>query len=164
MKHFIQKDFFGCGVYAIANLFQSPKFITEERLNESKSGNNIGQLSKWLQEEQKDIYIDVLYYSIYEDMIPESYFEIKPNEDIFPLLLSVKKTKKSLSHFVSIRVFPNMEIHLHDSTRSDVEIMNFKRLAKEYEVIDGMFCFNSLKEGKYKVIDMDFFKNNYGSK
>ena len=49
MKH-KQKQPYGCGLYAVANACDLDNFITDERLEKSKNGNVIGQLSKWMQE------------------------------------------------------------------------------------------------------------------
>jgi len=43
MAHFKQENGYGCGLYALANLFQKESIITPTRLIESKTGNNLGQ-------------------------------------------------------------------------------------------------------------------------
>lgn len=46
-----QNQPYGCGLYAVANACNLDNFITEERLEKSKTGNVIGQLSKWMQDD-----------------------------------------------------------------------------------------------------------------
>ena len=62
-KIFKQENSYGCGLYALANIFQDKSIITQTRLIESKNGNNTGQLNKWLLEYGQELYLEPLYFN-----------------------------------------------------------------------------------------------------
>ena len=78
--HLKQENKYGCGLYAIANALQYKQIITEERIELSKEGNNIGQLNKWLIEDNLDVWVSVLKYD-FENII--EIFDLKPKFDKF---------------------------------------------------------------------------------
>ena len=69
-----QTEKFGCGLYAIANLFHLDNYITDERLEISKKGLVIGQLSKWLQDDGNNFYVDNWYYNHEGGKLPKKLF------------------------------------------------------------------------------------------
>jgi hypothetical protein len=84
--HFKQENSYGCGLYAIANIFQDESFITETRLTESQNGNHTGQLNKWLLEYGKELYLEPFYFNNLGDKLPEWVYKMIPTgEDVFSI-------------------------------------------------------------------------------
>ena len=93
MMKYKQKQPYGCGLYAVANACNLENFITEERLEASKKGNVIGQLSKWMQEDGHPFYIDTLYYNHVGKKLPASALEYVPKGEgvnFLPILINVR--------------------------------------------------------------------------
>ena len=80
IMHLKQENKYGCGLYAIANALQYKQIRTEERIELSKEGNNIGQLNKWLIEDNLDVWVSVLKYD-FENII--EIFDLKAKFDKF---------------------------------------------------------------------------------
>jgi len=111
MKH-KQKQPYGCGLYAAANACNLDNFITDERLEKSKNGNVIGQLSKWMQDDGHQFYIDSLYYNHVGKKLPTSALYYKPvgeglgffiNKKCFIFVLNLKTMSASIRKKISAR-------------------------------------------------------------
>ena len=98
---------YGCGMYSVANALNIDNFISEERLEQSKAGNTIYQLNKWLEESGYNYNIECMYYTVSQNkeslhgiVLPkEINFYSDSETKILPLLLNVQKNrqfKKSL--------------------------------------------------------------------
>ena len=61
--HLRQKENYGCGVYSIANALQCEDFVTNEKLELSINGNNVGQLGAWLYEYRIQCFLSCVIYN-----------------------------------------------------------------------------------------------------
>lgn len=140
---------YGCGLYAIANLFELDNFITPERLEKSKKGTVIGQLSKWLQDDGKNFYIDNWYYNHEYGKLPEWCFNYLPAENSFPVLFNVK-SEKGLNHIIAGRLFPDGKLEIADSCKNEIVVLSqFKEINDLYCHVYGFFCFIDLETTGY---------------
>lgn len=148
---------YGCGMYAVANTLYLNEFVTEERLNSSKNGNNIGQLSKWLQEDGYNIYIDVFYYNRFETNAPEDFFSLVPiNNDItistkLLVLLEVKLSENSLSHLIGCEVDEFGKCIIFDSLKEESFECEFKEILDYYHTCFGIYHFSNIETSEMIV-------------
>lgn len=152
-----QKNGYGCGMYAVANALSQHDFITDERLELSKvNGNLIGQLSKWLQMDGHNIYIDALFYSHVEDKLPECYFDYHPthvngpeNDIVLPVLFNVQFSEEGKRHMVAGKIDNNKSLFLYDSLSNDVVETKISELNNKYYRVFGFFIFMDVDTGDY---------------
>lgn len=152
---YIQDQPYGCGLYAVSNALNIYNFLTDERLNESKTGNVIGQLSKWMQDDGMNMYIDALYYDHLGEKLPESAFGYVPiGEDgiMMPILLNVRLSEGGLNHMVGGRISKNGTLHLYDSLKLDMIVTKLSEVNNLYHNVYGLFIFMDLKDGSYVFI------------
>jgi hypothetical protein len=151
-----QEHAYGCGMYAVANTLNLDDFVTEARLQESKKGNNIGKLAKWMQEDGKPYYIDVLWFDYYGSKLPELQTHYRPVGDeidlLLPVLLNVRTSEKSLNHLVGGKIDQYGTFYLYDSLKSEVIITTLSEINDLYETIFGLYCFNSVETADYVFI------------
>ena len=140
---------YGCGLYAIANLFHLDGFITEERIEKSKKGLVIGQLSKWLQDDGYNFYIDNWYYNHNGGKLPKKFFKYLPEENSFPVMFNVR-SKKGLNHIVAGRLYSNGNLEVADSSKPEIiYLKEFSEINNLYENVYGFFCFIDLDNTQY---------------
>ena len=118
MNHFIQKESYGCGLYSIANALQDQSLILESRLDKSKNGNNVGQLSVWLQEDSYSCWVNVVKYNNEKKI---KLFDLKPkfeeeNISWIPFFIVIKNKKAKRSHMIGCRYMKDNKIIAHIST------------------------------------------------
>ena len=145
-----QKKSYGCGLYAIANACNLDNFITEERLEQSKGGNNIGQLSKWLQEDGLSFYIDLLYYNHLGKKLPRTALNYKPEGDnviSWPILLSVRSCESCKNHLIGGRIDKEGILYLYDSLKDDVIETTLAKVNKMYHNVYGLYLFLTIDGG-----------------
>ncbi len=145
----------GCGLYAVANACNMPEFITEERLEKSKQGTVIGQLSKWLQEDGKPFCVDVLFYDHAGTKLPDTalgYFPIGDDVTYLPILLNVRFSDEGLNHLVGGKVAKDGTLYLYDSLKPDVVETTLKEVNEMYHHVYGLFIFMGYETGKYCFI------------
>lgn len=150
-----QKDPWGCGVYAVANAGNLDEFPTESRILDSKSGNNIGQLSDWLKEDGYSFYIDTLYYSAIQEKLPEVECHYIPiGEDIvfIPVLIQVKLSEKGKQHMVAGKIDKTGVLWLSDSLNERVVKTSLKGMNDLYHSVFGIYTFVDRKSGKHLFI------------
>ena len=145
--HLKQKENYGCGVYSISNALQCEDFVTEERLELSINGNNIGQLSSWLHEYKIQGFLSCVIYNN-EEVI--DIFDLKPTfiDDAYiqwvPFFITIKSNSER-NHRIGCRYMKDGNIIVHDSLYE-----------KEF-VYD---CFDSFKKAYHsKIIAYDVLRN-----
>ena len=151
MKH-KQNQPWGCGLYAVANALNLDNFITEERLEKSKSGNVIGQLSKWLQEDGTPIYIDTLYYNHLGKKLPSTALGYRPvGEDVYflPVLINVRFSDEGKNHLIAGKISKEGKLYLYDSLKEDVIETKLSAVNKMYHHVYGLFVFMGVDGGDY---------------
>ena len=140
-------------MYAVANACNFDNYVTPERLEESKPGNNIGQLSKWMQEDGHPFYIDALFYDHNGSKIPDAHcgykpvFEDKPDTDNYflPLIFSVLNREESkLRHMVGGKVAKDGTLFLYDSCKTEIIETTLAEVNDMYHHIYGLYIFNGL--------------------
>lgn len=150
-----QLNAYGCGLYSVANSLNLKAFVTEKRLEESKEGNNIGQLSKYLQEDGNDVYIEVLYYNHLGKKLPNSalsYVPIGENCNFLPILINVRYSENGKNHLVGGKIHKDGTLYLYDSLKDSVIETTLKEVNKMYHHVYGLFVFNSLNDKGYVFI------------
>lgn len=152
---FVQTTPYGCGLYAIANTVNLPEFVTPQRLEASKTyGNTIGQLSKWLQEDGKPFYLDVLYYDHDEGKLPEKHFHYKPDvqdgsDTYLPVFINVKQTNESKRHLVGGLISKEGSLYLLDSVKGEGVLTSLSELNSMYDHVFGLFILLNVDTGDY---------------
>ena len=148
-----QKNPWGCGLYSVANTLNLDNFITEERLKISKKGNTIGQLSKWLQEDGHNIYIDTLYYNHVGKRLPNSACSYQPEKEerklYLPILLNVTCSENGLRHMVGGRIDQEGVLYLFDSLKSRMIETTLHKVNRKYHTVFGLFIFMNTHNGDY---------------
>lgn len=150
-----QKDPWGCGVYAVANAGNLDTFPTESRILDSKSGNNIGQLSDWLKEDGYSFYIDALYYSSIQEKLPDiecSYIPIGENIVCIPILILVKLSENGKQHMVAGKIDKSGVLWLSDSLKDTIIKTTLKEMNDLYHSVFGIYTFVDRKSGKHLFI------------
>jgi len=150
-----QKQPWGCGLFAVANACNLDNFITDERLEKSKKGNTIGQLSKWLQEDGNNIYIDTLYYNHLGKKLPTTSLNYVPKGDdinFLPILINVRYSENGLNHIVGGKISKNGTLYLYDSLKNEMIETKLKQINKLYHNVYGLFIFMNLEDGQYVFI------------
>lgn len=145
-----QNQPYGCGLYSVANTLRFSTFITKERLEKSKKGNTIGQLSKWLQDDGISIYIDSLYYNHLGKKLPTTCFGYRPiNQKYMPVLFNVRYKKDGMNHLVGGKIDEHGNLYLMDSLKDNIVKTTISKINKLYEEVYGLFIFMNLEDGSY---------------
>lgn len=148
-----QHNPYGCGMYAVANALNIPDFVTDERLNLSeKNGNTLGQLSKWLQEDDLNFAIDALYYNHTGKKLPPSALNYVPkgeNATFLPVLINVQFSEEGKRHMVGGLIHQDGNLFLMDSLSEDPEITTLAKVNRKYYKVFGLFIFMDADTGNY---------------
>lgn len=150
-----QKQAYGCGLYAVANACNLDNFITEERLEKSKSGNVIGQLSKWMQDDGHPFYIDTLYYDHQGTKLPETAFHYIPVGEavtFLPVLINVRFSDNGKNHLVGGKICKDGTLYLYDSLQDNMIETRLSELNGLYHHVYGLFLFMGVEDGSYVFI------------
>lgn len=151
--HLQQKQEFGCGLYSVANALQVKEFATELRLAESEHGNRVGQLNKWLFEDDFIYAIETRFYDylsantlptyVYDNIIEYRNILINgidiaafDDEVGIPLLLEVYYINNNASnpHMIAC-IIKHDNIILHDSINKRAKKFKaFNDLLQLYEI------------------------------
>ena len=95
---------YGCGLYSVANALQDESFVNDLRIEDSKKGNNLGQLNKWLVEDDKDLFLEPLYFTSTGKRLPQSICNLVPTgKNVFsmPVLIDIQFSKEGKMHLVA---------------------------------------------------------------
>lgn len=145
-----QKTPYGCGMYAVANALNIDNFITEERLEQSKSGNTMYQLNKWLEESGYAYNIECMYFTVSQNkeslhgiVLPkEINFYSDSETKILPLLLNVKKTASSRNHLIA-GCLTHQHLILIDSLKEETQVIKWEEINQHYDFCYGVWMFQS---------------------
>ena len=152
-KHLKQQNAYGCGLYAIANIFQDKTFITETRLIESKQGNHTGQLNKWLLEYGKELYLEPFYFSAMGKKLPKWICKMAPNGDnilSIPVLIDVQFSKTSKTHFIAAEITKTGDLIVIDSLKDEPYITTLSEFNKSnYRVFGVWYLRHYYEEGHF---------------
>ena len=152
---FKQKQGYGCGLYAVANACNLNNFITPERLEASKTGNVIGQLSKWMQDDGHPFYIDTLYYNHTGKRMPASALHYVPmGEDVnfLPVLINVTYSENGKRHLLGGKIDKSGKLYLYDSLADEIEETTLAKVNRKYHTVFGLFLFMGVDDGSYVFI------------
>lgn len=150
-----QKQPYGCGLYAVANACNLDNFITEERLEKSKNGNVIGQLSKWMQDDGKPFYIDTLYYNHSGKKLPKSALGYKPEGEgitFLPVLINVRFSDEGKNHLIGGKISKDGTFYLYDSLKEDIIETTLSKVNRMYHHVYGLHLFMGVDDGSYVFI------------
>lgn len=150
-----QENGYGCGMYAVANATNRPDFVTPDRLEQSKGGNNMGQLAKWMQDDGFPFYIDVLYYDHLGQKLPQSALGYHPMGEsvmLLPVLIEVQLSDGGKSHMVAGKITKDGVLHLYDSLKSEVIETTLAGVNEMYHRVHGLFVFAGIETGDYAFI------------
>lgn len=151
-KHLKQENTYGCGLYAIANIFQDESFITPTRLIESKNGNHTGQLNKWLLEYGQELYLEPFYFNIAGKKLPKWVCKMTPTgENVFsiPILIDVQYSKNSKTHFVAAEIKTNGDLILIDSLKEEPYITTLTEFNRSNFRVFGVWYLRHYYEDGY---------------
>ena len=113
-----QKRGYGCGLYAVSNALNLDNFITDDRLEKSKRGNVLGQLSKWMQDDGNPFCIDSLYYNHEGKRLPNSALHYKPIDNpLLPVLINVQFSDNGKRHLIGGKIDRENNLYLYDSLK-----------------------------------------------
>lgn len=152
---FKQTNPWGCGLYSVAHAMGIESYVTAERELISKGGNSIPLLTKWLFDDGLNYGIDVFFYDhMSKGKLPKDTLSIRSdNEDfVFPVLIQIEYSEKSLSHLIGGRVDHENNIYLYDSYSDYVEVIPLTELNDKYHNVTGMFAFTYLESGHEWVL------------
>lgn len=136
---------YGCGVHAIANVLDWPGFVSDKRLDESKNGNGIYQLSSYMHEDGYDYDVEPIYCNLLPEYnIPEDYNLHASSElHAFPFLMQVLRKEGGRQHLVGCIGYHDYSVVILDSCESDSILTSWSDIAKRkvYPIISSVFGF-----------------------
>lgn len=149
-----QENPWGCGVYAIANACNLPTYITDARIEASKNGNNLGQLSKWLQEDGQPMFIEALYYNHSGKKLPVSATGYKPMGDVYflPVLINVRFSDGGLNHLIGGKIDKSGVLYLYDSLKETMIETSLSKINSLYHNVYGLYVISAIEDGSYVFI------------
>lgn len=138
---------YGCGMYSVANALNLDSFATPERLEESRTGNTIYQLNKWLDEDGYKWNIECLYHTSFTSEetghgvnIPKEAQCYSDSETkAIPILINVQNGN-SKTHMIAAWLRKDNLIVL-DSLADDVVGITWDRLNTLYKFVYGIWVF-----------------------
>lgn len=146
---------YGCGMYAVANALNLPHFVNSDRLEASKQGNSISQLTKWLLEDWHPFGLDVLFYDHFGNKLPDEHLHTRTDTEgaELPILLQVKSTN-DIAHMVGGRLYHDGRLLLMDSLQKFPHLTTLQEVnEKLYKEVNGIFAFTYWDNGQWVVIN-----------
>jgi len=151
-----QKDGYGCGLYAVANACNLPEsFITPERLEASRiPGSTNGGLSKLMQEDGFDFYMQPLFYDPNTKSLPETQTKYSVAGDVIamPLVLCVTLSEGGLSHMIGAHLDKSGILHVYDSLKNEPFETTLDLIDLYYHSVFGIYSFCDIKNGDYAFL------------
>ncbi|MBO9592753.1 MAG: hypothetical protein J7599_07565 [Niabella sp.] len=138
-----QTEAYGCGLYSVANIFDDFR-VTECRIEESKKGNNLSQLNRWIREDGHAFSIEPFYYDNERGPLPAPFFEYHPVESDLhlPVLFDVQISEHSkLIHFISGLIDSDKWLYIFDSYKKEVVKTEMRYLTDMYHNVFGFYHF-----------------------
>lgn len=144
MKKVQQKTSYGCGLYAVQNALLLEGFVTKKRIQESKKGNGVHQLNKWLHEHGCIWRVSTVYFDM--DNFKASNIKYWNNwpelsEDPIIALLQVKQSETSRWHMISCFVFKDKSVKIIDSLKTETINCRWDEINNHYYQVSGVFIF-----------------------
>lgn len=162
MIRFKQLDPYGCGLYSVAHALNLKEdFVTKERIEASKKGNNIGQLSRWMQQHGLDYYLNPIWYDSFmkETSLSEDLkgMKVTANGDesllACPLIIDVNVSKLGLGHMIGAHLDINGNLHVYDSLKEDVLFTSMSEVENHYHLVFGVYAFYDVESGALVTIN-----------
>ena len=152
---YLQRQPYGCGIYSVANALCLDNFVTESRIEESKAGTNIGNLAVYLQEDEKDLYVDVLYMNCFGGKLPNDILTMRAEREgaAIPLLLNVTTKEDTKNHLVGIYLTHTGVVLVMDSLKEKPYASTLSKINNDYFSVFGIFDFVQLSNSNR--IDFD---------
>lgn len=151
----------GCAAYALANLLNNARYISEKRLNQNEKGISIHMLNEWLNEENTGFYIKPHYESDINQLPPWN-FQLIPERPgiVLPLLLDVKHSNVPTRHLVACFATFEGEVHVIDSLEKYSFSVNWPMLMSGliFRFIQGVYVLKSFESKQENEFIM--FKKN----
>lgn len=151
-KIFQQVGSYGCGLYSLANIFNDKSIITKTRLIESQSGNNTGQLNRWLLEYGQELYLEPFYFNNMGKKLPKWVCEMRPSGDdviSIPVMIDVQFSKKSKNHFIAAEITTTGDLFVMDSLKPESYITTLSELNKSHYRVYGLWYLRPYYEEGY---------------
>jgi Ulp1 family protease len=146
----IQKNGYGCGLYAVANALKLENFVTEERLEQSKNGIGNGKLNQYLLEDGKNIFIDVLYCDTQVNSLPENWCSLYSEDIDKQLPILIQCVINGRFHLMGA-ILTNEEgkITLFDSLNTEPIVCTLSDINKMYDKVHALYSFNYIDTTEY---------------
>lgn len=139
---FQQNGKYGCGLFSVANAFNMGEFITPPRVRESINGNNIFQLSTWLIEDSKNMYISPFYATCFDQPLSKELTGLyNMDGQHTPLLISGMYKRGQLQHMVCAMLDSKSILTILDSYTGIVTEIPFSNIETFFEVVNGIYGF-----------------------
>jgi hypothetical protein len=155
-----QSNEWGCALYAVANACQLPEsFITEERLEASKAGNNVGQLTLWLNQDGYKIYPQPLYYNALPNCkeLPKEHtmYDVPGTEDeglvVMPMLFYVKRKDSKVQHMVGAHLDQKGLLTIFDSKEPEPIETSLYEINDIYPEVFGLVAMCDIETAQFAV-------------
>ena len=133
-------------MYAVANALAMPDFANPFRLEESKGGNTMGQLCRWLHLDGHDVAIDTIWFDTYGTKLPEAYCKFNVSEcKAAPFLFNVRLSENGKNHLIAAHLMSTGDLVVCDSLRSEPFTTTLPEINDHYHTVYGFYCFVNLK-------------------
>ena len=147
----IRQEFgYGCGLLSVANALSMKRFVTEERMEASKDGNNLMQLNKWLLEDGEDIQIMPLYYKNgvqFRTPKIKMNFEGCPNIEYYPILVVIAIPRCPKNHMIAVHFNADNTVHVLDSCEKEpVFLFSWDEFRSKYPRIISLEVFKNFED------------------
>ena len=137
-----QNTYWGCGLYAVANALDMPEFITDERLEVSKEkGNNIAQLTKWLNKDGCDWFIVAEYITGRSVEMPMLYWSDEDDDGYYVPLIVQLPADNECCHMIAIRCYEDRLLIFDSAADKVVEGNSMADFRKLYPKIVAIYAF-----------------------
>lgn len=161
---------YGCGLYAISNLFANiddKSIYCDIKLQESSNGNHMHQLNTWINHHK--LYVEPVYFNSFEYLdkehrLPKKDFNMKTTDDGFylPMLIEGRRniSEKSKYHLISGLCDHKGDVFIYDSLLMSPYWTTFKKLTDgtEFYHLRGVWLFCHQDDGSWATFD--FTKSN----
>ena len=140
-----QENGYGCGLYSVANALNMPEFVTEDRLEKSRDGNNQMQLNKWLLDDGCDFQIMPMYFKNHVQFRTPK-LTITTTEDLcfYPALVVVALKRCPKNHMFALSIYKDFTLHVLDSCEAEPEyFLSWDCFRKKYTQVISIDVFRT---------------------
>ena len=136
-----QHTYWGCGLYAVTNALDMPDFVTDKRLEISKPrGNNITQLTKWLNEDGYDWFILAEYVTGRYFKMPKLYPSSYIDEGTYAPYIIQYPIDKNRHHMIAVRGHAD-RLQVFDSCTDEAVYFDLAGFREQYPKIAAVYAF-----------------------